>query len=67
MLDARIKRKVTHNESGILVTGGTGSFGKAFIKRVLTDYPNISRLLYTAETNSSNGMQQIFPESEYPI
>ncbi|WP_020675712.1 UDP-N-acetylglucosamine 4,6-dehydratase (inverting) [Geopsychrobacter electrodiphilus] len=29
----------------ILVTGGTGSFGKQFIKRILTDYPEIERIV----------------------
>ena len=29
----------------ILITGGTGSFGKAFIKRILTDYPNFERVI----------------------
>jgi UDP-N-acetylglucosamine 4,6-dehydratase (inverting) len=29
----------------ILVTGGTGSFGKCFIKRVLTDYPDVERIV----------------------
>lgn len=32
-------------ESRILVTGGTGSFGKAFVKRVLSLYPNLKRLV----------------------
>ena len=29
----------------LLVTGGTGSFGKAFIRRVLNEFPNIERLV----------------------
>ena len=29
----------------ILVTGGTGSFGKAFIKKILKKYPNFKRLV----------------------
>jgi UDP-N-acetylglucosamine 4,6-dehydratase/5-epimerase len=29
----------------ILITGGTGSFGKAFVKTVLERYPNIKRLV----------------------
>jgi FlaA1/EpsC-like NDP-sugar epimerase len=31
--------------TSILVTGGTGSFGKAFVKRVLKEYPSIKRLV----------------------
>jgi UDP-N-acetylglucosamine 4,6-dehydratase (inverting) len=33
------------NERSILVTGGTGSFGKAFVKLILTRYPRIRRLV----------------------
>ena len=29
----------------ILVTGGTGSFGKSFIKRILTEWPSIERIV----------------------
>ena len=29
----------------ILVTGGTGSFGKSFVSRVLLDYPNVERIV----------------------
>ena len=29
----------------ILVTGGTGSFGKCFAHRVLSDYPKIKKLI----------------------
>ena len=31
--------------SSILVTGGTGSFGKAFISEVLQRFPNIRRIV----------------------
>ena len=31
--------------SKILITGGTGSFGKAFIRKVLNKYPSIQRLV----------------------
>ena len=34
-----------NDKSRILITGGTGSFGKAFIKKVLKNYPNIERLV----------------------
>ena len=39
-MDAKIKYKlrVMFNNKNILVTGGTGSFGKAFIKKILKLY-----------------------------
>ena len=33
------------NNKSVLVTGGTGSFGKAFVKTVLQRYPDIKRLV----------------------
>lgn len=33
------------NGKNILVTGGTGSFGKAFSKKILNEFPNINKLI----------------------
>jgi len=33
------------NNQALLITGGTGSFGKAFVKTVLARYPDIKRLV----------------------
>ncbi|EPZ50545.1 UDP-N-acetylglucosamine 4,6-dehydratase [Bacteriovorax sp. BAL6_X] len=33
------------NYKSILVTGGTGSFGKRFISRILEDYPGVERIV----------------------
>ena len=33
------------SSSSILITGGTGSFGKAFISEVLQRFPNIRRIV----------------------
>ena len=41
------------NDKTILITGGTGSFGKKFTKRVLEQF-NPKKLLYFLEINSSN-------------
>ena len=29
----------------ILITGGTGSFGQAFLEEILTNYPNFKRVV----------------------
>lgn len=34
-----------NNVKSILVTGGTGSFGKSFIERILSTYDNVSRIV----------------------
>ena len=55
------------SSSNVLVTGGTGSFGKAFISTVLTKYPEIQRLVvYSRDELKQWEMQQFFPASKYP-
>lgn len=51
----------------ILVTGGTGSFGKKFIETVLNKYPEIDRLVvYSRDELKQFEMAQEFSESVYP-
>lgn len=33
------------SNKSILITGGTGSFGQAFVRTVLARYPDVSRLV----------------------
>jgi UDP-N-acetylglucosamine 4,6-dehydratase/5-epimerase len=50
----------------ILITGGTGSFGKAFVRIVLARYPGIQRLvIYSRDELKQYEMAQEFPESRY--
>jgi UDP-N-acetylglucosamine 4,6-dehydratase (inverting) len=51
----------------ILVTGGTGSFGQAFIRSVLECYPNIERLVvYSRDELKQFEMSQKFNDSDHP-
>lgn len=51
----------------ILITGGTGSFGKAFIQRLLSDYPSINRIVvYSRDELKQWELQQRFPSDKYP-
>jgi UDP-N-acetylglucosamine 4,6-dehydratase (inverting) len=55
------------NGTSILITGGTGSFGKAFVKCVLTRYPDIKRLVvYSRDELKQFEMSQIFGDTSYP-
>lgn len=46
----------------ILVTGGTGSFGQAFVRTVLKRYPNVARLvIYSRDELKQYEMAQKFP------
>lgn len=50
----------------ILVTGGTGSFGKMFIKTVLSRYPDVKRLVvYSRDELKQFEMSQTFSETKY--
>jgi UDP-N-acetylglucosamine 4,6-dehydratase len=55
------------NEKSILITGGTGSFGKAFTKKVLNKWPNIRRLvIYSRDEQKQYQMGMEYPHNKYP-
>ena len=50
----------------ILITGGTGSFGKAFLKEVLSK-KNFERIvIYSRDELKQWELQQLYSESKYP-
>lgn len=54
------------NSKSILITGGTGSFGKAFVRTVLQRYPDIKRLvIFSRDELKQFEMAQEFPTSKY--
>jgi UDP-N-acetylglucosamine 4,6-dehydratase (inverting) len=51
----------------IIVTGGTGSFGRQFVRTVLTRYPRVRRLVvFSRDELKQFEMSQVFPTSRYP-
>ena len=53
--------------SRILITGGTGSFGKAFISCVLQNFPDICRIVvYSRDELKQWELQQQYPRDLYP-
>ena len=55
------------NNSSILITGGTGSFGNKFVEIILGEYPKIQRLvIYSRDELKQFEMKQIFSPREYP-
>ena len=51
----------------ILVTGGTGSFGRAFVREVLSSCPDIKRLVvFSRDELKQHEMSLEFPVSKYP-
>ena len=55
------------SHKSILITGGTGSFGKAFVHTVLRRYPDIRRLVvFSRDELKQFEMAQAFPDTQYP-
>ena len=53
-------------EKSVLITGGTGSFGKKFVEKVLLDHPEIERLVvFSRDELKQYEMSQRFPERKY--
>jgi len=51
----------------VLITGGTGSFGKAFVAQILKNHPRIERLvIYSRDELKQWELQQHYPESHFP-
>jgi UDP-N-acetylglucosamine 4,6-dehydratase (inverting) len=54
------------HEKSILITGGTGSLGKALTRYILDKYPEINRLvIFSRDEQKQFQMAQEFPESKY--
>ncbi|MGH1338221.1 MAG: UDP-N-acetylglucosamine 4,6-dehydratase (inverting) [Aureispira sp.] len=55
------------NGKSILVTGGTGSFGKKFIQTVFERYPEVKRVVvYSRDELKQFEMSQTFSQQKYP-
>ena len=55
------------NDKSILITGGTGSFGKKFVATVIERFPAVRRLVvYSRDELKQSEMQQQYPSDQYP-
>jgi len=51
-----------------LITGGTGSFGKAFLRKLLTKKKKVSRVvIFSRDELKQSEMQHFYPKSEFPF
>lgn len=56
------------NGKALLVTGGTGSFGKKFIQTVIERYPQVKRIVvYSRDELKQFEMAQTFSTQKYPF
>ena len=55
------------DNKSILITGGTGSLGKALTRHILANYPNIERLvIFSRDEQKQFVMAQEYPNEKYP-
>ena len=54
-------------DKSILITGGTGSLGKALTKHILSTYPDIKKIIiFSRDEQKQFQMAQEYPENLYP-
>lgn len=54
------------NNQSILITGGTGSFGKKFTETILSRYPGVKRLvIFSRDELKQSEMKQLYPHEKY--
>lgn len=55
------------NNKSVLITGGTGSFGKKFIETILSRYPEVKRIvIYSRDELKQSVLKQKYPANKYP-
>ena len=55
------------NNKTVLITGGTGSFGKKFVEVILRDYPQVKKIIiYSRDELKQYELRQKYPQSEFP-
>lgn len=55
------------NDKTVMVTGGTGSFGKHFVKTVIAHYHPRRLIIFSRDELKQYEMQQVFGAEQYPF
>ena len=55
------------NNKSILITGGTGTFGKAFVKEIIKTYKIKRLVIFSRDEFKQYEMAKIFPSSKFPF
>jgi len=55
------------NNKSILITGGTGSFGNAFVNKIVKKYKPSRLIVYSRDEMKQNDMREKFSEKKYPF
>lgn len=55
------------NGKSILITGGSGFFGRFFIEKIFRDYPNVGRIVvFSRDNDKHEELRALFPKKQYP-
>lgn len=55
------------NHKTVLITGGTGSFGKKFLETILHRYPDVKKIiLFSRDELKQSTLKQQYPERNFP-
>lgn len=56
------------NNQCVLITGGTGSFGRAFVRYILTNYPDVKKIIiFSRDEQKQHEMKAEFSPKEHPV
>lgn len=55
------------NDRTVLVTGGTGSFGQAFVRHVIAEFKPRRLIIFSRDELKQFEMAQVFPQERYPF
>lgn len=55
------------NNKSVLITGGTGSFGKKFIEKILIEYPDVKKIvIFSRDELKQSDLKLKYPEGRFP-
>lgn len=60
-------RTIDLNDKSILVTGGTGSFGKSFVASIVKQFTPRRLVIFSRDELKQHEMAQNFPTNDYPF
>ena len=55
------------NNKSILITGGSGLFGRCFIETILRDYPEVKKIIiYSRDVQKQDEILALYPKKQFP-
>ena len=60
-------KKINWKESSILITGGTGSFGRKLVKILLSEYKPRRLAVFSRDVLKQSELKKIFPELKFSL